>query len=532
MPNDQPDQQLALPSPLVLYDTDVYMQTAESQCDCACAAYHPRSRAVDGGFLSGMTLAQLAYPFVAVPMRGDCHAVLTGQTPGAVVLNDAALAMAQYFQQPRPLTELPDTWREQWGGEAVAAALTRMAQVGILTAVDQAELSLMDTSTTLVAWLHLTERCNLRCSYCYLSPGAQDMSLATGKAALEATFRSASARGYRQVKLKYAGGEPLLGFSKVVDLHHYARALAGQHDVELDGVVLSNGTQLNVLMVREMQALGLRLMISLDGLQPWHDRHRQHANGRGCFAEVLQAIDLALDHDLVPEISVTVSDATVAGLPDLVAWLLERDLPFGFNYYREPACSAGKSDLRLTEQTMIDSMLRAFDVIEQNLPRRSLLTSLVDHANLAAAHSYPCQAGRHYLVFDTQGRIARCQMEIDQAVDATGVADPLTLVQHETSSFGNPPFEAKQACSDCSWKYWCAGGCPLAAWRATGHFVSRSPYCRIYQALFPAALRLDGLRVLRNVMVQNAHPQAVDRTRQPQPPIPTGHTCIAIRGLS
>jgi uncharacterized protein len=440
---------------------------------------------------------QLAYPFAAARVQVGRHAVLTGHTSGAVVLNDAALAMAQHFRQPRPLTDLPATWKEQWGGEAVAAALARMAQVGILTAADRAEAQPADASTTLVAWLHLTERCNLRCSYCYLSAGAQDMSLDTGKAAVEATFRSASARGYRQVKLKYAGGEPLLRFSQISDLHRHAQSLATRQGVGLDGVVLSNGTLLTAAMIETMKALGLRLMISLDGLQAVHDQQRLHANGRGSFAEVERAVDLALAHDIVPEISVTVTDRNVEGLPDLAAWLLERDLPFGFNYYREHGCSAGKSDLRLTEQPMIDGMLRAFDVIEQNLPRRSLLPSLVDHANLAAPHVHPCHAGRNYLVFDTQGRVARCQMQIRHAVDAAGVADPLALVQSDAIAFQNPAVEAKPACSDCAWKYWCAGGCPLAAWRATGRFDASSPNCHIYQTLFPAAVRLDGLRVLK-----------------------------------
>lgn len=497
MSNHSPTEHLTLEIPRIWHDAYVGVESAEFQCDCACAVTRPRNQSAAAWLAEEMATIRAAQPFVAVPVRRDHHAALTGHTIGVVVLNDAALAMAQHFRQPRILTDLPETWSKQWGGEAVAAALARMTQVGILTASDPAAAKPLDASTTLVAWLHLTQRCNLRCSYCYLSPGAQDMSLDTGKAALDATFRSASARGYRQVKLKYAGGEPLLRFSLVSDLHRHAQLLATRHGVGLDGVVLSNGTLLTATMVGTMKAMGLRLMISLDGLQPWHDRHRQHANGRGSFAEVLQAINLALDHDLVPEISVTISDVTVAGLPDLVAWLLERDLPFGFNYYREHACSMGRTDLRFNDQAMIDGMLQAFDVIERNLPRRSLLTSLVDHANLAAPHAYPCHAGRNYLVFDTQGRVAKCQMQIDQAVDTTKNADPLALVKDDAIGLQNPSIEQKAECRDCEWRYWCAGGCPLATWRATGRYDSRSPYCRIYQVLFPAALRLEGLRVLK-----------------------------------
>lgn len=481
-------------TPRIWYDDYTDLHDVEHQCDCACAV---SSLAPQSSLTVVLPVMRLLFPFIVVHLSTDRHAILTGQTPSAVVLNDAALAMAQHFQQPRALADLPERWSEQWGTEAVTAALARLVQVGILTAVGQTELQPSNASSTLVAWLHLTERCNLRCSYCYLSPGTQDMTLDTGRAALEATFRSASTHNYRQVKLKYAGGEPLLRFSLVSDLHRHAQALAIQHGVDLDGVVLSNGTLLTTAMIETIKSLNLRLMISLDGLQLAHDQHRLYANGRGSFVKVEQAIDLALAHGLVPEISVTVSDINVTGLPELVAWLLERDLPFGFNYYREHACSVGRSKLRLTEQAMIDGMLQTFAVIEQNLPRRSLMASLVDHANLVTPHMYPCQAGRNYLVFDTLGRVAHCQMQIDQAVDVAADVDPVALVRRETTTFQNPLVDAKPACSDCAWKYWCAGGCPLATWRATGRFDARSPYCDIYQTLFPAALRLEGLRVLK-----------------------------------
>jgi uncharacterized protein len=442
-------------------------------------------------------VAQLTWPFTVVPVIADRHAALTGRTPGAIVLNDAALSIVRHFEQPRSLADQPTAWRDRWGSPAVGATLRQMMQLGILTSPQQSLPGMPGVSTTLVAWLHLTQRCNLRCSYCYLPQGSHEMPTAIGKAVLESTFRSAVAHSYRRVKIKYAGGEPLLCFPKVVELHRHARLLARQRGVSLDGVVLSNGTLLTAPMIETMKALGLRLMISLDGLHAAHDQHRHHADGRGSFAEVERAIDLALTLDLIPEISVTVSAANVTGLPDLVAWLLARDLPFGFNYYRENSCSAGRPGLQLTDQAMIDGMLKAFAVIEQNLPRRSLLTSLVDHTNLTAPHVYPCHAGRSYLVFDAQGRVAKCQMQIDQAIDMARNSDPLALINDDSMGMQNPSVDQKAECRDCQWRYWCAGGCPLATWRATGRYDTRSPYCHIYQALFPAALRLEGLRVLK-----------------------------------
>jgi len=52
-------------------------------------------------------------------------------------------------------------------------------------------------------------------------------------------------------------------------------------------------------------------------------------------------------------------------------------------------------------------MLAAFRVSEDRLPKRSLLGSLIDPANLEAQHSTACGVGESYLVSDQRGGGAR-----------------------------------------------------------------------------------------------------------------------------
>ncbi|MBI5933482.1 MAG: radical SAM protein [Chloroflexi bacterium] len=349
----------------------------------------------------------------------------------------------------------------------------------------------------LTSWLHLTDRCNLRCDYCYLPHVREDMTSATGRAAIDATFRSAIANGFKQVKLKYAGGEPLLRFPLIVELHQYAQSLAVQHGINLEGVVLSNGTLLTSAMIETLKSLGLRLMISLDGLAQHHDMHRRYAGGRGSFADVAEAVDLALANGLTPNISVTVSNRTADGLPDVMAWILERELPFSLNFYRENELSASHEDMRLDEEKITNGMLAAFKVIEDNLPRRPFLGGMIDRANLSASHTHTCGVGQNYLVFDQHGQVAKCQMQIRKPITDVHVADPLAVIRSDQSGIQNMSVEEKEGCKSCEWKYWCAGGCPLATHRATGRYDIKSPNCNIYKALFPEALRLEGLRLLK-----------------------------------
>ncbi len=405
----------------------------------------------------------------------------------STVVNGIGMEVLESFRIPRNIVVDDDI-----------EIINAMLNSGLLeTKDDEAEITSYSSIEVLSAWLHLTDRCNLRCSYCYLPHVREEMSSETGHAAIDATFRSALANGFKQVKSKYAGGEPLLRFHLIVELHQYAQILADQHSLDLEGVVLSNGTLLTPEMVEALKSLGLRLMISLDGLGQHHDTHRRYAGGRGSFDDVAEAVDLALANGLTPNISVTISSRTVDGLPDVITWILERELPFSLNFYRENELSASHEDMRLDEEKIVNGMLAAFKVIEDNLPRRPFLGGIIDRANMSVSHTHTCGVGQNYLVFDQNGQIAKCQMHIRKPITNMHVEDPLAVIRADQIGIQNISVEEKEGCKTCEWKYWCAGGCPLATHRATGRYDVKSPNCNIYKALFPEALRLEGLRLLK-----------------------------------
>lgn len=383
------------------------------------------------------------------------------------------------------------------GGEKLKIAQD-MVKMGLLVSPDAQSVVLKKTQNTqLSAWLHLTDRCNLRCAYCYLPHKSEDMTLKTGRATIEATFREARDNSYEQVKLKYSGGESLLQFSLIVGLHKYAQKLAKKHSLKLDGVVLSNGTLLTEKIIAKMQGLDLRLMISLDGVGDWHDVQRPYASGRGSFADVAESVDLALAHGLIPDTSITVSGRNAEGLSEIIDWVLARDLPFSLNFYRQNDLSIPHEDLKLEEDKIIAGMLSAFEVIEHNLPSRSLLASLTDRANLSAPHLRTCSVGDSYLVFNQHGQVSKCQMKMDSPIADINTENLLQVVRDDKSGIQNISVEDKEECRDCDWKYFCTGGCSLESYRATGRYDVKSPNCNIYKAILPEVLRLEGLRLLK-----------------------------------
>ncbi len=451
--------------------------------DCACPAIQPVPQSMD---FVPETRLQRQPALRAIKLSPTHRVAFVPSLSWITVVNQAAWTLLERLQTPCALPDLN-------ADEQVAAQ--RLYALGLLYASGDTSFPL--PIHELVAWLHITNDCNLRCTYCYIDKTSETMTTTTGIRATDAIVQAAQQYGYRSVQVKYAGGEASLNLPLVAEIHRYAQAQAHAAGIALRGVLLSNGVGLSYAKLQTIRDLGLLLMISLDGPPQFHDAQRPCSGGQGSFQAVVASIERAQAMDMALTVSVTVTGASVAGLPTLVAWLLERDIHFALNFYRTTPASATRSELQLDEQRLIAGMRATYQVIEGHLPRYSLLGCLLDRAYLGAPHHHVCGVGEHYMVIDHHGNVAKCQMDIGHTVGTIWDADPLQLIRRDRIGVQNVPVEVKAGCHTCVWQYWCAGGCPVATWHATRRFDLKSPNCAIYQALYPEVIRLEGLRLLR-----------------------------------
>lgn len=477
--------------PLVLTDQQ---PLPISQCDCACDCACPnvltktgqRHLPVAGG-------EYVAAPRVfTMPIRGEYSLLVNPEKGQPAVVNDNAFQLWKESLQPQ---RFPDMGV---GSLQTTLAIQQMLDLTLIQSHSfQLTASNPQISHSLVAWLHLTNSCNLRCSYCYVKKDERAMSFEIGLRAVEAVFRSACQHDFLSVKLKYAGGEPVLNFPLVLRLHRYTRQLAAEKKLELDGVILTNGIGWTNAMIKAVLSNAIHVMVSIDGRQVGHDQQRFFSNGKGSAAYVLETIERMLTYELIPYLSITVTQRNLAELPELVAWALERGLPFSFNFYRENQSATRETGLQSTQADLISGMKSVYRVIEANLPVWSLTNGLLDRVNMSGPHHYTCPAGQSYMVIDTVGNIACCQMEIDQPVTNILAEDPLLNIRSAASRTLYGDVDNKEDCHECLWRYWCAGGCPIVTSRVEGRFGARSPHCEVYKHLIPEVLRLESLRILK-----------------------------------
>ncbi len=465
-------------------NTDVY----SGQCPCAIPSGEYPFKGSFNPSISAHDLYRLDKTLVFVSLDNNYYAG-TGKYSDFVVLNQPALSVANYFKKPRSLKDIQNETAIQ------------MVKHGLLIPADYAS-DPDETYDNLFAWLHITDRCNLRCKYCYSLHQNKDMPLETGYSIIDAVFRSAQIHGYRKVIIKYAGGEPLLRFPVIEKLHRYNTAMAEKNGVEYEGIVLTNGTLLTSKIAEKIELYGMKLIISLDGLGIFHDSQRIYPDGTSSSKEVIRSIETAVSQGVIPTISITANKHNANGLAELTSWILEHKIPFSFNFYRENDVSW---DIKIEREHIVRGITNAYKEIKNNLPRYSLLKSLIDGINLHTPHVYPCSAGKSYLVFDTNGNISKCQMDMAHPVTDIYSSDPLNGIRNKIG-LHNPSVEEKEDCHDCKWRYWCAGGCPIQAFRATGRYNVKSPYCDIYRILIPEVIRLEGLRVMHGNLSIQGHP--------------------------
>lgn len=149
--------------------------------------------------------------------------------------------------------------------------------------------------------LKVAERCNLDCSYCYMyhkgdtsfKSRPKFMSAEIAAAALRRIAGYARRHRLPQILLALHGGEPLLvGRDWAGWFFAEARRVADEAGVAFAFAVQTNGTLLDEDWVELLARHEVRLGVSCDGPEPWHDRARYDRAGRGSYAQVRRALDL------------------------------------------------------------------------------------------------------------------------------------------------------------------------------------------------------------------------------------------------
>ncbi|MCV6637078.1 radical SAM protein [Candidatus Albibeggiatoa sp. nov. NOAA] len=440
--------------------------------DCACAISHP----LQSNYFSSDNY-KIHNQNDSINLNKQFSMLFNPNSPiNPTIINKSAWHRYQDFaQKTQPLTQKIDY---------------QFAQQNLIIPESATHTTKQQRTEIFTVWLHVTNVCNLDCSYCYVNKTTEQMDEIIGKNAINQIIQTAQQKSFKTIKIKFAGGEPLLNFKLIQTLHNYAQKQLENTNIKLQSVILTNGTLISEKISSWIKQNNIKLMLSIDGLFDAHDKQRPAKNGKSNFAQIIHNLDnCLLPLDIKPDISITVTQKNAANLAETVIWVLERKLPFSLNFYRQNLQTKSHQELKLEEDIIIQGMLAAYKAIEQNLPDYPLSNGLLDRLQ-PFAHTQTCGVDESYLVIDHHGRHRQCHTQLEQTTFGN-------IPIQTTPKIQNLPVDEKQGCKDCEYRYFCTGGCPIETYNATGRWDVKSPHCNIYKTLFPELLRLEGLRLLK-----------------------------------
>lgn len=334
-----------------------------------------------------------------------------------------------------------------------------------------------------IAVLLLTNRCNLRCTYCYASGGegpVQDLSLELARVAIDRVCQNGSDLGRPHFDLTFhGGGEPVQAWKTLREATRYARS----KDLKCRISMVTNGiwtARQREWILDNMDGLS----ISFDGGQETQDRHRPFASGRGSFKSVMRTVK-ALDEAGFPYgIRMTATAPWRGRMPEDVRFLCEETQCPAMQV--EPAFNTRRGEhqgpAQEESEAFVEAFMEAFEIASQAGRRLTysgarpwLLTrtfctapysALIVNAagNLVAC--YEVTGENHPLAeMSTMGRIVGSQVVVDEQARSS------LLARLD---------EKRATCRDCFCYWHCAGDCYTRSHFAeAGAGGSPSPRCRM-----------------------------------------------------
>ncbi len=400
----------------------------------------------------------------ARPKRSPSLKILGRKTDGKVVFLDppvpnwatvspTAAAILGACDGTRTIRDLAAVFGSGLTGKddeaCVMAAVEHLDELGLLQRDPEPFESPAHRPQLQLASIHLTRSCNLRCRYCLFHAGKplpNELSTQEFFSVMDAL------KALNVEHVQFVGGEPLMR-DDAFDIAAYGKSLG------LCTTLITNGTLIDpraAERIREVFEGGVQ--VSLDGFEPENDRMR----GRGTFKKVVQALQLLVAEGIDVSVSSTISKVNAHSLEDFMGFLVELGVP-SFHITNLVLFGRGKAvRAECLKQVEVDRLLvdawkkwkdhiKIYQVRDILPPKRT--------------KRLKCGAGDGIIEISSDGGVYACDRYLNLNMSSgnirsTDLAEVYLkaphLVEIRNMSVDNHP-----VCSQCDFRYMCAGGCLL-----------------------------------------------------------------------
>jgi uncharacterized protein len=379
----------------------------------------------------------------------------------------------------------------------------------------------------LTVWFHISNACNLACSYCYIpklkkavdlgSMSKYFMSFETAQVATENLFQFCIENQFTHLQIKFAGGEPTLNFKRINETCDLSIQLSEKYGVEVGFRILTNAVFIDKGIYQTFLKYKFGVSISVDGDEIRHNevrftipRSRQENNSgkqsnQGSWQIINSNIDELIGQGIKPYILCTVTEKNYKHLLELVQYCVSKQIGFRLSPVRDKN-SHLKENL---EADILNELIKIYNWVGENMPTSLPIERFARFAewNLVVQKQSVCGSCKSTMSIDQDGGIASCQMRMNKPFGNVNEEKITSVFQKikdaEDNKYLSYPNTKSEDCSICYWKYSCAGGCPEHTRIAKGTLNSTSPWCHLYQELLPYYIRAIAKQIKRAIDVKN-----------------------------
>lgn len=320
-----------------------------------------------------------------------------------------------------------------------------------------------------------TMQCNFNCPYCF--EGEYKKAGLMDDAVEDALVEVMLAHKKKKINITWYGGEPLLGFKKMLSISHRL----SKEGINYESSMLTNGSLLSEKNISQLDILHLNaIQLSMDGIACDHDKRRCYKNGAPSFQHIINNLGRLLRcTNIKVNVKVTIDKQNANGYKELKAYLYEHF----FTYVK-------KGQLQISCSHVLNKT--GFDICGLCYTTKELFQNGIEC--LKAKQENPW-----FNVIPQLARVCMFRQPFSLNVDSEG------YMYHCMEQFGNPryrigniknksidfsrlaqgmfakdPFDDPE-CRKCKVLPLCGGGCPMDRLKYTEGSGKTPNYCSIYR---------------------------------------------------
>jgi len=338
--------------------------------------------------------------------------------------------------------------------------------------------------------IDLTEACNLACDYCFTWSKKHKRKTITEKMAKRIINWWIPQTDFNEhVQLGFWGGEPLLEYELMKRLIYYTNDLCKKIEhkpLEYGGT--TNGLLYTPDKVEWCLKNNSLFLVSLDGIQPVHDKHRMLPSGKGSWKTVDKNLREALKIAPQQRIRSSLSDDTIQYFFENIQYFVEdlgiNELAFSpvfENEWNQKSLDILKEQFELTINYVIKKAKEGTTIILKHLNDEAHMKKISKPRN-------PCGAGNGYSGWSIDGFMFPCHRFNKHGLSTFERSQLPTIIAKPKgdsfeycnkkwrNEFINWRNNAPKQCLECDIfdSSVCNGGCYAVNWDLTGSLYKQA----------------------------------------------------------